>query len=282
MKQNLNQSKRLLNVGCGNRWHPDWVNVDLVSSSREVVQYDVSSGLPFPSNHFDAVYHSHVLEHLAPADGELLIAECFRVLKPGGVLRIVVPDLEQIARIYLQLLDQAASGDSLAAENYEWIKLELLDQMVRTTSGGLMGQYMSRPDLENRDFVQSRMGNEVAATANREQSSPSLGSRLKQFKKLLCLKLAKKILGRELSGALDEAIFRSQGEIHRWMYDRFSLQKLARKNGFAQSRICSAFESEIEDFQRFQLDAIGMKVRKPDSLFMEFYKPSAMAGQKAA
>ena len=91
----------MLNVGCGQRFHADWVNVDLVPADSSVRACDISKGLPFDDGQFDAVYHSHVLEHLDPAAGRALLAECLRVLKPGGVVRIVVPDLEQIATCLL-------------------------------------------------------------------------------------------------------------------------------------------------------------------------------------
>ena len=151
---------RLLNVGCGRRFHPSWTNIDLESSDPEVRQHDITAGLPFEDNHFDAVYHSHVLEHLDPAAGEALLDECFRVLKPQGVLRIVVPNLEQIATLYLNYHREAWSGDETAEVNYRWMKLELLDQLVRTHSGGRMGQYMASEGIKNLGFVRSRFGDE--------------------------------------------------------------------------------------------------------------------------
>jgi predicted SAM-dependent methyltransferase len=117
------QSARYLNVGCGSRYHADWCNIDLVASGKEVIEFDIRRGLPFDDNTFDAVYHSHVLEHLTPEQGERLVRECGRVLAPGGILRIVVPDLERITALYLKMLKDAWNGDPAAQENYEWMKL---------------------------------------------------------------------------------------------------------------------------------------------------------------
>ena len=129
-----------LNVGCGKHFHPAWTNLDLQARPR-VIQHDLRTRLPFPEGRFEAVYHSHVLEHLPRADGLRLLQECARVLRPKGIIRVAVPDLEAIARLYIKYLDEASQGDPQAAAAYDWIVLELLDQMVRTRSGGEMLAY---------------------------------------------------------------------------------------------------------------------------------------------
>ncbi len=63
---------------------------------------DVVSGLPVPDGACDAVYCSHVLEHLSLLDLRTALAEIRRILKPGGIFRAVVPDLEYLARHYLE------------------------------------------------------------------------------------------------------------------------------------------------------------------------------------
>src|SRR5262245_1221859 len=90
-----------LNIGCGARFHPAWINLDLAPQHPSILQHDVTLPLPFPAEGFDAVYHAHVLEHLPRERARFCLSECARVLRPGGILRVVVPDLEQIARLYL-------------------------------------------------------------------------------------------------------------------------------------------------------------------------------------
>ena len=65
---------------------------------------------PFQTKLLTSVYHSHLLEHL-PREAALPFSqECYRVLKRGGIIRVAVPDLERIARLYLQTLDKALTG----------------------------------------------------------------------------------------------------------------------------------------------------------------------------
>ena len=150
-----------LNVGCGNRFHPEWVNIDVEPSAPAVKDHDVKKGLPFPDASFQVVYHSHVLEHLTPEEGMQLLKECHRVLRPQGTLRVAVPDLEQIAALYLEALRRARNGEDGWDENYDWMMIELYDQTVRETSGGRHGSYLSREHIPNREFVVMRHGREA-------------------------------------------------------------------------------------------------------------------------
>jgi len=61
---------------------------------------DLTKPLPYSSDSVEAIFSSHVLEHLFMDEVEKLIPEMFRILKPGGVCRIVVPDLEKIVSLY--------------------------------------------------------------------------------------------------------------------------------------------------------------------------------------
>ena len=101
---------RMLNIGCGKHFHPAWENIDVYPVSTQVKAWNLRKGLPYPDNSFDVCYHSHVLEHLKPHNGECFIKECLRVLKPDGILRIAVPDLEAIVRGYLRTLEEVEAG----------------------------------------------------------------------------------------------------------------------------------------------------------------------------
>lgn len=280
--ENSKQPRRL-NIGCGRRFHADWVNVDLVPSDESVQACDISKGLPFDDGHFDAVYHSHVLEHLSPDAGRSLLTECWRVLKPGGVVRVVVPDLEQIASLYLQKHQQAWNGDGKPTD-YQWMKLELLDQMVRSRSGGEMGRYIVDDSIEDKAFAKQRFGHEFGLCATRSQTAEEPSTRLNKladrwsdFKNKMAHRCVRWLLGREAEVALEESLFRQQGEIHRWMYDRFSLRELLGASGFEGFQVQGAQESQIDRFVDFQLDSYNGDVRKPDSIFVEAIKSKEAA-----
>jgi SAM-dependent methyltransferase len=70
--------------------------------SSDVVFHDLRRPLPFPDQSFAAVYGSHILEHLYLDQARRLLAECLRVLQPGGVLRMVVPDVYALAEEYVR------------------------------------------------------------------------------------------------------------------------------------------------------------------------------------
>src|SRR4051794_33117528 len=126
----LADGRALVNLGCGARMHRLWNNIDfsyyarlagrprlsgflracsvlsaaryerLLAADPAIIAWDLRKGVPFPDASFDLVYHSHVLEHLERNNAQRLLAECRRVLKPSGVLRVVVPDLEVLMRDY--------------------------------------------------------------------------------------------------------------------------------------------------------------------------------------
>ncbi|WP_293090812.1 hypothetical protein [Moorena sp. SIOASIH] len=81
------------------------------------------------------------------------------------------------------------------------------------------------------------------------------------------------IPGNEARQAFEVGLFRNSGEIHYWMYDRFSLRRLLERSRFVEVRVCSADSSRIQDFNSYGLDMVNGKMRKPDSLFMEGIKP---------
>ncbi len=75
-------------------FRPGWECVDLVGSD---FLCDLRYGnLPFPDNSVDAIHASHLIEHLTFDQGRLLVQDCFRCMKRGGVIRFATPDLNQL------------------------------------------------------------------------------------------------------------------------------------------------------------------------------------------
>ena len=67
---------------------------------RRLRYLDVTRPLPYPDASFEAAFGSHVLEHLTPGEADALLRELRRVLRPGGVLRLAVPDLDRVIASY--------------------------------------------------------------------------------------------------------------------------------------------------------------------------------------
>jgi SAM-dependent methyltransferase len=119
-----------INMGCGLRPTPGWRNFDnsltvrlshvpgftwalsilrrsdehakLMALCRSgTVEYATAQRIPAQTGTADVIYSSHMLEHLHPRDARLFLAEVKRVLRPGGIIRLALPDLEMIVRAYI-------------------------------------------------------------------------------------------------------------------------------------------------------------------------------------
>ena len=266
---------RLLNLGCGDTHHPEWVNLDADPSGEDVVACDLRKRLPFEAGSFDAVYASHVLEHLHRPQAKAMLSECFRVLRSGGVLRIAVPDLERIARLYLESIGPALGGDTGARGRHEWLMLEMYDQVVRTRSGGEMGEYLARPmEAPQRQFVAERIGEQAdSATGRRPDFMRRLRKAIRVLRQAGAGAIVRLLLGREGSEALGEGMFRRGGETHLWMYDRYSLSQAVVAAGFSSFEVRAAGQSAIPGFARYGLEMRDGNERKPDSIYVEAVKP---------
>ena len=248
---------KLLNLGCGNKYHKDWINLDFNSDSEYVQKYDLHDKLPFDDCSIDVLYSSHLLEHFAKCEAPNFLKECYRVLKKNGIIRLVVPDLEQLIRNYIKFLEKAKMGDRDAQEKYEWTMIELFDQMVRNYSGGEMLNYWKQNPMPQEKFIIQRLGSEVTnslAILRKKSTTKPYHN---------CIKQSHEEIGK----------FRVSGEIHQWMYDEYSLKRLLEGIGFMDICRMYADRSNIENFNKFLLDIeIDGGVRKPDSLFIEAIK----------
>jgi predicted SAM-dependent methyltransferase len=279
---------KYLNVGCGNKFHSDWVNIDMVSGHPDVIEYNILSGLPFPSDCFEVVYHSQVLEHIPKEKAADFLTECFRVLKPGGMIRIVLPDLENIVKEYQKYLELClAQPGKLNEANYDWMLLEMYDQTVRNRPGGQMAAYIEKPVLINEEFVFSRIGRigklirsgYLEGSGQTQQGSMSvLGKYIEKIVRNLRFSRVRKrfilaLLTSEERAFLKVGQFRNGGEIHYWMYDRFSLSRLLGSIGFTKPNIFDPYRSEITDWSKYELDVKDGYAYDPKSLFIEARKP---------
>lgn len=89
-----------LQIGCGNNILPTWLNTDLSPASAHIMFLDVSKPFPFENNSFDFIFSEHTFEHLSFSEAQNMISECYRVLKPNGVIRLATPNIEFLFNLY--------------------------------------------------------------------------------------------------------------------------------------------------------------------------------------
>jgi predicted SAM-dependent methyltransferase len=95
------QSRLRLHLGAGGNNIDGWVNIDLVGAHADIA-WDLRRPLPFGDETAEAAFLEHVLEHMTVEDGMAVLEHCRRVLVPGGVLRVGVPDAGLYATDYVQ------------------------------------------------------------------------------------------------------------------------------------------------------------------------------------
>jgi len=173
-----NKEFSILNLGAGQKAHPEMTNIDysvflkIAKSSllksvlkktgfltkerqvildgfdKDAILHDLSKGIPFPDGSFNVIYHSHLLEHLDRVTARTFIEHCMAKLKPGGTLRVVVPNLRAFVEDYLSAY-KAAVDDPGQKRRYDEATYSLLQQMVETETSGTAGQTPLRRMLEN-------------------------------------------------------------------------------------------------------------------------------------
>lgn len=89
----------LLHLGSGQERKSGWINVDLIGDPVDL-SWNLARPLPFEDGTVDGIFHEHLLEHLPLGAGAAFTRECARVLRPGGTLRIGVPDIATLIADY--------------------------------------------------------------------------------------------------------------------------------------------------------------------------------------
>jgi predicted SAM-dependent methyltransferase len=90
-----------LHLGAGRIRLPGWLDTDIdLNSAPSAAFLDASKHFPFADATFDRIFSEHMIEHLEHGTGARMLRECFRVLKPGGVIRVSTPDLAVLLRLY--------------------------------------------------------------------------------------------------------------------------------------------------------------------------------------
>ncbi len=171
----LDDGRAMLNLGAGWKMHWGWNNLDfslysklshspniirvlkvlrLLSKVRQerlakvdptIVCWDLRNGIPYKDDTFDVIYHSHFLEHLDREVAPEFFLECYRTLKVGGVIRVVVPDWELLVHRYLNAVKDWDANELNANLSHADAMEELIEQMIRkgaigSSNSGILGK----------------------------------------------------------------------------------------------------------------------------------------------
>lgn len=123
-EQTFNKSDKCLHIGCGLVTPEEWINLDASPSlkisqipvlgslikifhhspnwSKSVWYGDIIHGLNYPENSCKLVFTAHVLEHLSYSDFQVALTNIYNYLEPGGIFRLIVPDLKYYIDTYIQ------------------------------------------------------------------------------------------------------------------------------------------------------------------------------------
>jgi predicted SAM-dependent methyltransferase len=93
-----------LNLGCSVEKLEDYVNID--NHTNADLKHDILKPLPFPNKSVDEILASHLLEHFSYTEVDIVLKDWYRALKPGGILHIRVPDMEQVCKDYINSDEQ--------------------------------------------------------------------------------------------------------------------------------------------------------------------------------
>jgi predicted SAM-dependent methyltransferase len=117
------KNKLRLNIGCGPNRKEGWINIDLIPTAD--LTLDMRESIQLPSASCQIIYSEHFFEHLDyPSDAKRFLTECLRLLEPGGVFSIGVPDTEWPLRAYAGV-DDAHYFESARGWHPSWCRTRI-------------------------------------------------------------------------------------------------------------------------------------------------------------
>ena len=132
------QSDMNLNIGCGPNRKQGWINIDLLPDVD--LSLDMREAMPFSENSATIIYSEHFFEHLDyPEPAKRFLKECHRILKPGGIFSVGVPDTEWPLQAYVGPDDK---------NYFAWSKVNCLPEWCQTRIDDI--NYHFRQDGEHR------------------------------------------------------------------------------------------------------------------------------------
>ena len=257
MSSSTDKTKRLFIWAAGdvirtkiNRIEGEWDVVRFASPFRGTSGadrlIDAARPLPFGTGCFHAIYARRIVEHLASDEARNFVNEAHRLLLQGGVLRVSVPDTEELARDYLAAIDRArAEPRPDTIKDVHEKRVSYIDQFVRRVPGGALGRYIASGQMSEENLRRA-YGDALGAIAVASKSpTSSLRPKLRQRVKEAARLLLRRRWVHETHATR---------EAHLWIYDRFSLPRLLSAAGFSDVRVVGPDVSAIPGWERWALD----------------------------
>lgn len=116
----MKQSEKIkLHLGCGNKHIDGFINIDVRPLESVDLVEDITILKSFSKDSVDLIYSSHVLEHFGRNEYMSVLSNWYNLLKPGGVLRICIPDFEKVVEHYIENKDlRILRGFLYGGQNY--------------------------------------------------------------------------------------------------------------------------------------------------------------------
>ena len=119
-----------LNIGAGPFGEEGWVNIDMFKYKNISFTYDCRKSIPLKNNTVSLIRCEHVLEHMDKEyEAKVFLKECHRILNKGGIIRIIVPDIEKFIKAYYEK-DWKVVGINQEVKG-EWQEADILTHTFR-------------------------------------------------------------------------------------------------------------------------------------------------------
>jgi predicted SAM-dependent methyltransferase len=271
--------RNYINIACGNSYLTNWVNLDYAPHSTAVQKANLLDRLPIKNNSADVVYSSHFIEHIPHQRIDSFFAECFRITKPQGKIRLVLPDFQELCTTYI---NNRHNSEHTKAD---FLILEIIDQCTRSITGGELGAYYEKLQAspqENKDiiaYVKSRTGHIIQEKNNRKKSKNTIKNIITN-PKIILYQIEKwyyQLVIKFLPKAFQQQniSLTAIGEKHAWMYDFYTIKDLLSKAGFTDVTRMTAYSSSIFEFPCKPLDVTEDETPRKgaESMYIEAMKP---------
>jgi predicted SAM-dependent methyltransferase len=124
-----------LHIGGGWRLLDGWLNTD-IAIVPGVFHMDAAKPFPLRDAAFDYVFTEHMIEHISYPGAVSMLGECFRVMRPGGVIRVVTPDFSALLRLYRN------HADGVESEYHDYFMKHFIPPKHPSTMAGLANAFL--------------------------------------------------------------------------------------------------------------------------------------------